>query len=157
MARIMGIWVLCLAAIAGCPKPNDGVSSEPVIASEGVESLPGNLNVDSLRLGDRFSEETVTLDGIATVFHPETEAIYAVGKLTGVTPPGRLTGRWEHLDSGVRLAEVEETLGSGDLEFWFSVTRPTDGWPLGQYKFYLALNGEDVAGAAFEVAGDVGG
>lgn len=157
MARIMGILVLCLAAIVGCPKPDGGVFSAPLVTAEGAESVPGDLNVDSLRLGDHFDEQTVTLDGIATVFHPEMEAIYAVGKLTSVAPPGRLTGRWEHLDSGVRLAEVEETLGSGDLEFWFSVTRPTEGWPLGHYKFYLALDGEDVAGAAFEVAGDSGG
>lgn len=156
MARSVGTWALCLVALCGCTRPSEETSAGEFVAPAAPVQSPPSLQVGSLQLGDRFDEQTATLDGVATVFHPETEAIYAVGRLTGVSAPGRLTGRWEHLDSGVRLAEVEESLGSGDLEFWFSVTRPTGGWPAGEYKFYLALNGEDVAGAPFEVSEDAG-
>lgn len=158
MARWLGAFALCLWVAGGCsrsaPAPAE-VAAAPASALAGASSkAAGGIRVDSLELGDGFDEQTVTLDGVGTVFHPETQAIYAVGRISGVPAPGRLTGRWEHLDSGVRLAEVEQTFGEGDLEFWFSVTRPTAGWPEGHYKFYLAVNGEDVVGAAFEVTQD---
>ncbi|MBD3173552.1 MAG: hypothetical protein GF320_00110 [Armatimonadia bacterium] len=151
MGRIPTALALAMLLATGCVRPVGESSGTDVTQARPPELATGDLAVVSLAIGTGFDEASGELRGASTRLAPSTEVLFAAGELEGVPPPGRVTGRWEYLDDGVRLAEREETFGQGDLEFWFPLTKPEEGWPPGRYKFYLAVNGEDVAGQAFEI------
>jgi hypothetical protein len=104
--------------------------------------------------GDEYDARTERLTHRSDVFARDTGTIYVVVHMRGVAEPGRITARWEHLDSSTRLAERMLTLAGPDVEARFSLSRPTVGWPEGRYKLYVAVNGEDVVGVPFRVAAD---
>lgn len=129
-----------------------GMSAPPAESAESVESGPA-MAVVSLEVGSGYDFRARRLLGVARSFPAETQVIYAVGRLSNVGPPGRVEGRWVHLDSDTHLGDTQVELVGAGVEARFSLSRPTAGWPAGQYKFYLSVNGEDVAGVPYSVTG----
>jgi len=123
-----------------------------VAAAPTEESCAGGVSVDSLELGDTYDFRREKLTRVSSAFTADTEVLYAVATLSRVGPPGDVAGRWVHLDSDTHLAGRRVEQSGPHVVARFSLTRPTAGWPSGRYKFYLSVNGEDVAGSEFEVA-----
>jgi hypothetical protein len=153
-------------ALVGCPHRPAGPVAQPGTVSggrplgaealaesvESVESGPA-MAVVSLEVGSGYDFRARRLLGAGRSFAGETQVVYAVGRLRNVRPPGRVEGRWVHLDSDTHLGDTQVELVGDDVEARFSLSRPTAGWPSGQYKFYLSVNGEDVAGVPYSVTG----
>lgn len=155
-----------LAFLAGCPRGTGPVATPPpgpvavpaesgLQAPERVESVESGpaMSVVSLEVGGAYDFRGRALRAVATSFPGDTPVLYAVGRLRNVGPPGRVEGRWVHLDSDTHLGDTRVELVGAEVEARFSLSKPTAGWPEGRYKFYLAVNGEDVAGVAYSVTG----
>lgn len=150
--------VALLPALAGCfraraPEPPAGEwSGGAALASESTpepESASG-LAVTSLEAGSAFDFRAGKLGSVARQFAQETPVVYVVARVREAH--GTVEGRWVHLDSDTHLGSAKVELEGPEAEARFSLSKPTAGWPEGRYKFYLAVNGEDVAGLEFSVA-----
>jgi hypothetical protein len=155
---LAGLCVGCMRT-GGVSAPSARAPLAPTAAGEPAGESAGNvessaLAVASIEVGSAYDFRARKLGGIAKSFPAGTEAIYVVARLRDVAAPGRLEGRWVHLDSDTHLGSSETCLIGHEVEARFSLSKPTAGWPVGQYKFYLAANGEDVTAISYSVTGD---
>ena len=161
VAFVLAVWLIGCRTTGVPPAPQQAPrapsesSSASVEAGESrpAEGAPGFAVVD-IACGDGYDARAERLTRRGDVFQRDTGTIYAVVHMRGVPEPGRITARWEHLDSSTRLAERTLTLAGPDVLARFSLSRPTAGWPEGRYKLYVSVNGEDVVGVPFRVAAD---
>ena len=83
------------------------------------------------------------------VFKP-TDTIYASVATAGSAPRATLTARFTYQDGQVVDESSQDVAGAGVTEF--HISKP-DGWPAGQYKVEVLLDGKSVATRSFEVKG----
>ena len=76
--------------------------------------------------------------------------IYAAVSTTGTAPNALLNAKWSYQD-GQTVNESSQTIApNGDAVTSFHISKP-DGWPAGNYKVDISLNGTSVASKDFSV------
>ncbi len=104
--------------------------------------------VSSVDLGTAVGpDQKVT--GATTTFAPK-DTIYAVVSTTGMAPSAVLNAKFTYQD-GQTVNESSQTIApNGDAVTAFHISKP-DGWPVGNYKVEISLNGASVANKDFSV------
>jgi hypothetical protein len=108
----------------------------------------------------RYEDITVTDDKDSAVaresFTPDTPKIFVVCRLADVPAGTRLKSVWiaEKTDVAPPNYEIDsyELTGGGDMNrISFSFSRPDAGWPAGDYRVDLYIDGNPVDSARFRV------
>ncbi len=91
------------------------------------------------------------------VFKPTTAKIFLSTKLADVPTGAKLTGAWIAEKTGVappnyKIDTAELTVGPLMNRANFSMTKPNAGWPAGDYRVELTINGKLATTVRFKVA-----
>ena len=141
---------LALATLA-CNKDsaNDEVAITPDTSGM-VATAPAptaTLNVTDVSLGKVMVGDTAVTD--ATDDFAPGDTIHAVVRHDG--PAGAtLTARWTYQDGQVVDERTETLAAAGPHTTHFLITKPS-GWPAGDYKLHVLVNGSEVQSEDFKV------
>ena len=148
-------------ALAGCKKDQDETAMTPPPATtepapttmpEPAPAPVASASVTSVDLGNAIGAD-MKVATPSTTFAP-TDTIYAsVATATGdaaATVPGQLTATWTFEDGQVVNEESKDVNLSGDGATEFHIAKP-DGFPAGNYKVEIALDGNVVQSKDFVV------
>lgn len=134
-----------LVATAACNSADDA----PANTGSAVETATAPLAVDEIRLGNALgADRRVTTE--TDDFRP-TETIYASVRTTGTADNANLVARWTFEDGQVVSADTQNIAPTGQAVTEFQLSNPA-GWPAGDYKLTLLLDGREVGTKDFEVA-----
>jgi hypothetical protein len=110
----------------------------------------------------RFGQTTLAVEGgsqAQTVFAPDTPKIVLHAEILEMPIGTKLTATWIAVKTDVAPAnykiesadlEVKQAVASDETSFW--VTKPDAGWPVGDYKVDLSINGQVATSVSFKVA-----
>jgi hypothetical protein len=150
------LWAVLALATAAChKKTEEAAAPAPAPAPPPAAApapAPAGVTVASLTLGSaigadkKVTQEKDTFD--------KNDTIYAAVGTTGAAPSAKLTARWSYeAKSGSKPVkeDSQDIAPTGDATTEFHVSKP-DGWPKGDYKIEILLDGKSVAIKAFRVA-----
>lgn len=107
--------------------------------------------VSSMTFGlDLTPDQVITKPSSA--FVANTAEIFLSLTTDGVTSDTPVDVTWTYLPTGDSIKGPTQRI-IADARVGFSLTRPTDGWPPGEYKVVVLLNGRETASAGFSVRG----
>jgi hypothetical protein len=91
------------------------------------------------------------------VFTPDTAQIFLAASLADVKPGSKLKGVWiaektEVAPPDYPIDSTEMTVGSLMNRATFSLSKPTAGWPAGDYRVELFIDGKPAGTVRFSVA-----
>ncbi|MEY3480202.1 MAG: hypothetical protein RIQ71_977 [Verrucomicrobiota bacterium] len=115
----------------------------PLIATP---SLAGDVKVEAAIAVDEDTEP-------ATSFTADTPKLFAFFRTTGTKKGDELRGEWIAVDVGEAApanTKIDEATVTGDKDDFFgafSLSKPTNGWPVGDYKVEI-YSGDEVVGTA---------
>ena len=146
---------LCLTFIfAACgksepPPPPRATAPSPSAPTPPPPAAPV-VTVTTLELGNQIgADKRVTQPG--TSFAP-TDTIYVTVVTTGSAPSATLTAKWTYQDGQVVNESSQTIAPTGPAATEFHIAKP-DGWPAGNYKVEVSLNGRSTGTKEFEVKG----
>ena len=96
-------------------------------------------------------------DGPAkSAFKPATAKIHVRAKLVDVAPGSKLKAEWiavkaEGAPPNYRIDTVETRVGKGSTQYHGAFSKPSAGWPVGDYRVDLSIDGKPATQAAFKV------
>ncbi len=142
----IGFSLLFALALAGCNRQE----AEPAKTPAPAPSVQASAKVTEVNLGRSLTPEQAIGDR-TDVFSP-TDTIYASVKTQGTGSPAVLEARWTYQDGQVIKMDrqtLAPTQGAAVSEF--HVSKP-DGWPTGQYKVEILLDGKLTETREFKVS-----
>ncbi len=130
------------------PPPAVATPAAPAPAPVTPPPAAAPVAVSSVDLGTAVGpDQKVT--AATTTFAP-TDTIYAAVSTTGMAPSAVLNAKFTYQD-GQTVNESSQTIApNGDAVTAFHISKP-DGWPAGNYKVEISLNGTSVANKDFSV------
>ena len=137
---LLGLMAVSALSIASCKKDVDG------------PSLPGSgtakLHVQDVTLGNSVGADKKVVDEKDS-FHPN-DTIYVSVETTGTAPEATVTARWKYENGTLVNESTQRIIPAGAVATEFHLQKP-DGFPTGEYKVEILLNGEKVEEKDFEV------
>ncbi len=115
-------------------------------------AAPAGVTVTGLTLGSAIGADKKVTQEKDTFDKKDT--FYASVASSGAAPSAKITARWSFEMKSASKPVKEETLDiapTGDTATEFHVSKP-GGWPVGDYKIEILLDGKSVATKAFRVA-----
>ncbi|MEO7064837.1 MAG: hypothetical protein ABI082_13825 [Dokdonella sp.] len=130
------------------PPPTAAPVEAPAPAAVTPPPAAAPVTVSSVDLGSAVGpDQKVT--AATTTFTPK-DTIYAAVSTSGMAPSAVLDAKFTYQD-GQTVNESSQTIApSGDAVTAFHISKP-DGWPVGNYKVEISLNGTSVATKEFSV------
>ena len=110
--------------------------------------------------GDVKVEAAIAVDGDtepATSFTADTPKLFAFFRTTGTKQGDELRGAWIAVDVGDAApanTKIDESTVTGDKDDFFgafSLSKPTNGWPVGDYKVEIYNSDELVSTTEFTI------
>lgn len=146
MKNSIGCTLLFALALAGCNRE----APEPAKPSVPAPSVQTSAKVTDVNLGRSLTPEHTIVDR-TDVFSP-TDTIYASVRTQGTDSPALLEARWTYQDGQV-IKMDRQTLAptQGTAVSEFHISKP-DGWPTGQYKVQILLDGKLTETREFKVS-----
>ncbi|HEU4829313.1 MAG TPA: hypothetical protein VFT04_08960 [Gemmatimonadales bacterium] len=136
---------LTLASVGAC-----GDDTRDTAEGTGAVATPpaSNVSAGEIRLGNAIgADKRVTNE--SDDFRP-TETIYASVATTGVAPNANLVARWTYQDGQV-VSTDSITIAPNSAEYTeFHISNP-GGFPAGDYKLEVFMNGQSVGTKDFDV------
>jgi hypothetical protein len=137
-----------------------------IVASPGsgpAGSQTSSPQVDSPKVTSIVACEQVAGQGtipinVTETFAPESPEIHVLARLENAKAGTKVRGVWISVDAvstpnyEIDSSEAELRKGAEDLAH-FSMTRPQKGWPVGNYRFELYLDGKMAGNLPFSVKG----
>lgn len=147
--------VLGSAALVGCKKKEESVVMPPVASDTMPAPAPmaASAMVNDVDLGNAVGAD-MRVTAPMSAFAP-SDTIYAAVS-TGTSEPaasvaGKLGAKWTHVDSNQVVHEESKDLTlAGDGVTDFQISKP-GGWPTGNYKLEVMLDGAVVQTREFAV------
>ena len=155
---------ICLAAglaaalaLAACGKKEEQPPAAPPVTTAPAPAPPAAtpappaaeaVAVASVDLGTAVGpDQKVTSP--TTTFSPQ-DTIYAAVSTTGTAANATLSAKWTYQD-GQTVNDSSQTIApSGPAVTTFHISKP-DGWPAGNYKVEVSLDGKSAASKDFSV------
>jgi hypothetical protein len=146
MTRRLWLIPCALLAAAACSKKAD--TGTDTAATPGTTTTAEALSVTGVDLGrtiDANSRVTYKTDD----FKPN-DTIYASVATTGTSPNATLSARWTYQDGQVVDTTSRAIAPAGAAATEFHISKPS-GFPKGNYKVEIMLNGASVQSKDFKV------
>ena len=110
---------------------------------------PAPVAVASVDLGSAGDATTNKITTPTSAFTPK-DTIYASVATTGSAPSAEVKAKWTFQD-GQTVKETTQTIApNGPANTLFKIEKP-DGWPVGNYKVEITLNGASATTKDFSV------
>ena len=148
------------AAACGGDRDADGLDTAVAPGTVGDAPVagapaPGNasaLRVTEVWLGRAMRGDTAVVEDIDDF--ARTDTIHAVVRHEGAAQGVRVTARWTFQDGQVVDERSETVTGVADRPGYahFMISNPA-GWPVGNYKLSVLVDGNEVESEDFEVGG----
>jgi hypothetical protein len=89
-------------------------------------------------------------------FTPDTDVIHAVARINNGQPGNKIKGVWISVDAistpDYEIHSTELVLGErGTVNGSFSISKPTNGWPKGNYRIDVYIEGKKVGAASYSI------
>ena len=125
-----------------------GAVDQPV----GGATATAGLRVTDVALGRAMRGDTAVVEEIDD-FRPN-DTIHAVVRHEGAAQNASVTARWTFQDGQVVDERTEQVTGTADRAAYthFMISKP-GGWPRGNYKLTVLVNGQEVESEDFEIGG----
>ena len=130
---------------AATPAPAPAPTTPPPAATP----APAPVAVASVDLGNAVDAEGKKVTAPMTTFAAK-DTIYAAVSTTGSAPTATLTAKWTYQDGQLVSSSDQPLAPNGDAVTTFHIAKP-DGWPTGNYKVEILLDGKSVATKDFSV------
>lgn len=127
-------------AIRQDPAGGSGGAGSAVKSSPGVSKITSGLGLDQQQ----------KVINPANMFQPDTPEIFISVDVDNVSSETAVDITWVYLGTGDSIKGPTQTITS-DARTGFSLTRPTQGWPVGQYRATVYLNGAEAGNIGFSV------
>jgi hypothetical protein len=143
--KLMTVLVLAaFASAAGCKKAQ---APAPAPAPVDPARAPA-LRVTEVQLGNALAEDKRVK--APTTSFAKNDTVFASVVTEGAAPSAELSARWTYQDGQV-VNETKRAIAPGAVAVTeFSIQKP-DGWPTGDYKVEISLDGKPVQSKAFKV------
>jgi hypothetical protein len=143
--------LLALAALADVACNKSKNEPLPPAAEAPAPAAPAAqpVRVMAVTLGRAVGADKRVATALDT-FAP-TDTIYASVDTQGAAPSASLSARWTYQDGQVVHEETQTIAPSGPAATEFHISKP-DGWPKGDYKVEILLDGASARTASFRVA-----
>jgi hypothetical protein len=129
------------------PAPSASAPSAAGPMNAPSEAAPAAVSVTNVELGNAVgADQNVTTPG--TSFAP-TDTIYASVSTTG-TGTASLAAKWTYQDGQTVHEESKSIAPTGPATTAFQISKPS-GWPSGNYKVEISMNGQPVGSKEFTV------
>ena len=138
-----GLLALMLVA-AGCGRKDSGSTADTGSRTEATSAV----RVSDVKLGHAIGADKRLTDETDD-FRP-TDVIYAVVETQGSGSGAELRARWTYEDGQVVDESSRSITAAGGDFTEFHISKPS-GWPTGNYKVEILLNGQPVETEDFEV------
>jgi hypothetical protein len=144
--------VAALVLVAGttaCSGENRAEYDSGRVAGGTVDSgLANNFRVTDVELGKGLDSDGSVRD--VTDDFGVNDTIYVAVKTSGMASDARLTARWTFQNNQLVSEDARTIAPRGDAWTEFHVAK-AGGWPKGNYKVAILLNGNEVESEEFEV------
>ena len=145
--RVRLLPFLALALTLGCSKAEAPPSPSPYAPAPTLAAAP--LKVTDVDVGRAMDADKRISDKTDT-FKP-TDTIYVSIATEGTSPGAVLAAHWTYKD-GVLVKHDETTIApTGKAQTEFHIAKP-GGWPAGDYKVEVMLDGASAGSKSFKVA-----
>lgn len=130
------------------PPPAATPAPAPTTPPPAPTPAPAPVAVASVDLGTAVdADQKITAP--ATTFAAK-DTIYAAVSISGTAPTATVTAKWTYQD-GQTVNESSQTIApTGSSVAAFHISKP-DGWPAGDYKVEVSLDGKSAATKDFSV------
>jgi hypothetical protein len=142
---VIGLFVSSALAVAGCKKKEETIEKAP----GPVGSQVTNVTVQEVTMGSAVGPDKKVVQP-KDEFAPN-ETIYVSVETDGTAPEATVTARWTFGDEEMLVDERSQKIIPRDAVATEFHVQKADGWPAGEYKVDILLNGEKVASEQFEV------
>lgn len=151
LSLVLGTILVGSVALVGCKKKEEAAPvATPAPTETPAPSAPAPAaatTVNSVDLGNAIGADNKIGSPISTF--ATSDAIYASITTDGPNP-GTLAAKWSHVDSNQVVHEESKAVAAGPQVTQFEITKP-DGWPTGNYKLEVSLDGAVVQTREFNV------
>jgi hypothetical protein len=135
-----------LAVSAACKKPAPPPPPAPVV----VAPQAAAVTVSGITLGSAVGADKRVVAPMSQ-FKP-TDTIFAAVATTGAAASTTISVRWLYGAEGQLVHQESITVApNGDDVTDFQISKP-EGWPLGDYRVEISVDGKPAGSAAFQVA-----
>ena len=126
-----------------------------LLAAAALAAVAGVATAGPPKLTDVVLSEVKDGPGQAT-FKPSTAKVFIRAKLVDVPPGAKMRSEWIAVKTAVappnyKVDSVENTMASGMTRFNGSLGKPTAGWPAGDYRVDLFIDGKAANQATFKI------
>lgn len=131
---IIFLLALSLIGLSGCVEKEVGTLEELVTASE---------------VDEEYLPTTIASD-----FPPTIPVIYATGKVKDVPLGEKITADWYFVgkDGEVLIYGMELEVTVENMDFYFSLTKPTNNWDVGNYRIYFFIGNRLITHLNFKIS-----
>jgi len=136
-------WFLCFCLLMG------GAVAFTTTAQFTVEKS-GGMAIKDMGVGLGL-DSAQNLQNPTSTFKTDTPEIFFSAMVTNVKGNTAVDIRWTYLDQQNQSINGPTQKINGDARVGFSLSRPTNGWPVGNYQATLILNGKESGVAKFVV------
>jgi hypothetical protein len=142
--RILILAFVALTFVAGCKKKEEptttNTTNTTTVATPTVSALTMASKVDG---GNNPTNSTTTFS--------KTDTIWAVADINGTAVGTPVEARWYHTTSNQQINSNTVTATSaGEHRLPFFISKP-DGWPTGDYRVDILINGNVMKSSTFQV------
>jgi hypothetical protein len=141
MRRLLAIAAVAALAGLGCKKAEAPATAPPAAPGAAVRVTEVAIG-NSVGSDKRVAAPTTTL--------AKKDTIFASVVTEGTAPSAQLKARWLFQDGQVVNETTRSTAPAGTAVTEFSIAK-ADGWPAGQYKVEISLDGRTAETRTFQV------
>lgn len=142
--RILIFSLVALTFVAGCKK-----KEEPAPTTTTTVNTTATPVVTALTMASKVDGGNNPMNSTTTF--SKTDTIWAVADLTGTSTGTPVEARWFHMTSNTQInSNTVTTTSAGEHRLPFFISKP-DGWPTGDYRVEILINGNVMKGATFQV------
>jgi hypothetical protein len=154
LPRIRHLFLVAAVALAACgkkepPAPPPPPAPAPAAVPAPV-AVPAGVTLSAVSLGKSVGADKKV--SVATEVFAKGDTIHASIDTTGAGS-ATVVAKWSYTKDGKTAAVKEETATitpTGPATTEFHISKP-DGWPLGDYKVEILVNGTSAATKSFKV------
>lgn len=90
-----------------------------------------------------------------TTFTTDVSEVFCSARMNNAPSPVKVTGKWIYVNGELKdVSNYEIDSASVEVKtgyFSMSLSRPTNGWPKGNYKLVYIIDGKEVGSASFKI------
>lgn len=110
------------------------------------------LQVSDLVIASKVDENTYEVLEEVDAFQVDSPTINVVAKISGAKEDETVVKvQWFYVDKNTFIDSAEAIVGYNEGPLWFSLSRPNNGWPTGQYMVKIFADDIKLAVKTFDV------